>query len=212
MLLPASIVTSPLPWVVASMPKAPPTAPPSWVIEMSPALAAFRFSTRMPSEFAPVPVAMPVTLSIVMAPTPVALSRSVMPLPARPVMFPVIVSTMLAGLIDVPPDAVKSSPSPLDAVMSAAPVTVNVPPFDDCPVMVPVKLWPTTLSSCSVSAPPAKVTVCAVAPASSSVAPSSMTSAPAPARPPERFSVPACTSIVPVLVIAAEIVFRPETP
>ncbi len=78
--------------------------------------------------------------------SPVPFWVTTMPL-AAPFSAPVGVSTILARLTLVPPDAVKSSASPLDVVMSAAPVTVNVPPFDDRPAIVPVKLWPATLSS-----------------------------------------------------------------
>jgi hypothetical protein len=123
-------------------------------------------------------------LFTVMSPAPVALSRSQMPLPAWPVMSPVAVSemspvpfwvttmplaapssvpvgvsAMSAGLAIVPPVAVKSSASPLAVVMLAAPVMLKVPPVEDWPVMVPLKFWPATLSSWSVSVPPAKVTV-----------------------------------------------------
>src|SRR3954469_2411227 len=95
MVPPASMVMSPPPSVTASIPYAPPTAPLSWVIEMPPALALFKFSTRTPTEFAPEPVALPVRLLTVISPAPVALSRSQMPWPARPLMSPVAVNEIL---------------------------------------------------------------------------------------------------------------------
>ncbi len=57
-------------------------------------MAPLRFSTRTPTELAPVPVAVPVKLLTVMSPAPVALSRCQMPWPALPVMLPVAVSEM----------------------------------------------------------------------------------------------------------------------
>src|SRR5450756_915864 len=127
---------------------------------------------------------------------------------AAPVMAPINVSVTLAGLPAVPPEAVKSTASPLVLVTLPAPVIANVPLPAAMPSIVPVK--PRALSSCSVSLPPEKVTFSAPEPASSSVPPLSMIREPAPLNPPDRLSVPPITSIVPELFTAPVMPLVPD--
>ena len=115
-------VTAPLPWETMSRPTAPETPPPM-VAVISPAPFAPSCSTM------PLPVWPVMSPDVVSEMSPMPFWVTTMPLVA-PVSVPVGVSTILPRWPIVPPEAVKSSASPLPNLMSASPVTVKVPPVD----------------------------------------------------------------------------------
>ncbi|MBR1111869.1 hypothetical protein JQ577_25800 [Bradyrhizobium diazoefficiens] len=106
-------------------------------------------SARMPLP-AP-PLTMPLVLTVT---SPVPFWIVTTPL-AAPVRLPESVSMSVAGVPALPPDAVRSTASPLVVMTLPRPVMAKVPPPVAVAAIVPLK--PSALSSCSVSLPPAKV-------------------------------------------------------